>query len=468
MEKFPGCPGFVLPIFRRPDIIVFVVMEILSARPLCFGRVFSLGCLIVFGASQLIASDLVLQKVPPLTIEQAPGYRQNLPRHRLAAQVELASQNNSSSTLQVDAKLRDRNALEAALLGDDPTVGYALPIGRTTLLVSLSVIQNVDTISFLNDGVRGDVTVASASAKLPPESPQWHKVLQQELTSGTVKAKIGPAEAKYVRLTFNVTEPGRVAGLGLYPTVAVSDFTMPRPSKAAVENQSKRFGLISYNVTDLHAKTRALYVSSGENLKQANNMIDDQASTSFSFAANDVAPTAVIDLGSPTSLRRISAIYSSRKGTINFYVLQTLPGISVASSSVAENPPPTLRVSDTVQDNLRPVASIKGDGSGRAAADFPATTGRYVMVKWSATGPQAAPFSVAEIAAFGSGQSANLMASYTGSGRMSSDGKTMLDPKDAKDIPAEGPEPPAEAPPPALPPPPPFVFVPEIIPTSPD
>jgi len=76
-----------------------------------------------------------------------------------------------------------------------------------------------------------------------------------------------------------------VAGLGLYSTAAVSDFTMPRSNKAALENQSKSFGLISYNVTDLHAKTRALYVSSGENLKQANNMIDDQASTSFSFAA---------------------------------------------------------------------------------------------------------------------------------------------------------------------------------------
>jgi hypothetical protein len=446
-------------------------MEILNARCLHSGRVFALGCLIVFGASQLIASDLVLQKVPPLTIEQVPAYPQNLARHRLGAQVELASQNNSGSTLQVDAKLADRNALEAVLLGDDPTVGYALPIGRTTLLVSLSAIENVDNISFLNDGVRGDVTVASASAKLPPESPQWHKVSQQELTSGTVKAKIGPAEAKYVRLTFNVTEPGRVAGLGLYPTAAVSDFTMPRPNNAAIENQSKSFGLISYNVTDLHGKTRALYVSSGENLKQANNMIDDQVSTSFTFAANDVAPTAVIDLGSPTSLRRISAIYSSRKGTINFYVLQTLPGISVASSSVAENPPPTLRVTDTVQDNLQPVASIIDDGSGRAAVDFPATTGRYVMVKWGATGPQDVPFSVAEIAAFGSGQSTNLMAAYVsraGTGRMSSDGKTMLDGKDFKDIPGEGPEPPAEAPPPALPPPPPFVFVPEIIPTSPD
>src|SRR5204863_9460123 len=131
--------------------------------------------------------DLVLQKVPPLTIEQAPAYPQNLARHRLGAQVELASESNAKSK---------SHAAEAALLAGDPTAGYSLPVGETTLLVSLSAIENVDSISFLNDGARGDVTVASANAKLPTESPQWHTVSQQELTSGTVKAKIGPTEAK--------------------------------------------------------------------------------------------------------------------------------------------------------------------------------------------------------------------------------------------------------------------------------
>lgn len=438
-------------------IIVFVAMEIMSAHLLRLGKVYGLVCPILFSTSPLIASDLVLQKVPPLTIEQAPAYPQNLARHRLGAQVELASQTN--------AKLKS-NALEVALLGGDPTAGYSLPIGRTTLLVSLSAIENIDNISFLNDGVRGGVTVASASAKLPPESPQWHKVSQQELTSGTVKAKIGPTEAKYVRLTFDVAEPGRIASLGVYPTAAVSDFTMPRASKTAMENTSKSFGLISYNVTDLHGKTRALYVSSGENLKQANNMIDDQAFTNYTFATNDAAPTAVIDLGTATSVRRISAVYSSRQGAVNFYVLQALPGVA------AENAPPTLHVTDTVQENLQPVASITDDGSGRASVDFPATTGRYIMVKWNAAGQQDAAFSVAEIAAFGGGQSANLMASNAGGaggGLMDSDGKTIQDARDAKDskdIPSEGPAAPAEGPALGLPDPPPFTFIPEIVPTS--
>jgi hypothetical protein len=197
-------------------------------------------------------------------------------------------------------------------------------------------------------------------------------------------------------------------------------------------------------------------------------MIDDQASTNYDFAANDAAPTAVIDLGTPTSVRRISTIYSSRQGTVNFYVLQALPG------TAAENAPPTLRVTDRVQEDLQPVASVTDDGSGRASVDFPATTGRYIMVKWSAADQQDTSFSVAEIAAFGGGQSANLMASNAGGaagGLVDSDGKTMVDAKDAKDakdMPAEGPESPAEGPGLGLPPPPPFTFVPEIVPTSPD
>ncbi|HJX24616.1 MAG TPA: hypothetical protein VJ252_00545, partial [Chthoniobacterales bacterium] len=133
----------------------------------------------------------------------------------------------------------------------------------------------------------------------------------------------------------------------------------------------------------------------------------------------------------------------------------------------------TLRVNDVGQKNLQPVGSVTDNGTGRAAIDFPATTGRYIMVKWNSTVQQDASFSVAEIAAFGGGnQSANLMASNasgTGRSEIESDGKTILDGKDAKDskdVPAEGPEPPAEGPPPSLPDPPPFTFVPEILPNS--
>ena len=440
-------------------------MEIMSAYSSRLGKISVFGCSLALSASGLVASELVLQKVPPLTVEQAPAYPQNLARYELGAQVEAAPQTKPIANLRLSSKSEDRNTAEAALLCNDPTVGYALPSGKTTLLVSLSKIENVDTVSFIKNGAKGDVTIATASAKLSADSPQWRNVSEHGLTDDSLKVKIGPAEAKYVRLTFTVTEPGRIAGLGVYSTAAVSDFTMPRARKFALADKSESLALISYNLTDLHAKARALYVSSGDDLKQANNMIDDQPATNYSFAANDAAPTTVVDLGKPTALRRISAVYSPRQGNVTFYVLQSLPGVS------ADNAPRSLRLDRVAQEDLKPVGSVTDDGTGRAAIDFPTTTGRYIMVQWASAAQQDASFSVAEIAAFG-GQPANLMAanaSGAGGGRIESDGKTMLDGKDAKDFkesPAEGPEAPAEGPPPSLPPPPPFTFVPEIVPTS--
>src|ERR1700730_13777613 len=278
-------------------------------------------CLFLGHASGLFAAELVLEKVPPLTVEQAPAYPQNLARYYLGAKVEAAPQSQPIAALQLSSKSEDTNTAEAALLCDDPTVGYALPSGSTTLLVSFAKIENVDSISFLNRGAKGDVKIAISSAKLPADNPQWHDVSQQELTSDAVKAKLGPSEAKYVRLTFDVTEPGRIAGLGVSCAETVAELPSGRPRKLNVQEKPDSFGLISYSLTDLHARARALYVSSGEDLTQANNMIDDQPATSFTFASTDAAPAAVIDLGKVTTLQRISAVYAPQQGRVDFYVL---------------------------------------------------------------------------------------------------------------------------------------------------
>jgi hypothetical protein len=420
----------------------------------------------------------VLEKVPPLTVEQAPAYPQNLARYYLGAKIEVAPQSQPIADLQLSSKSEDTNTAEAALLCDDPTVGYALPSGSTTLLVSFAKIENIDSISFLNRGAKGGVKIAISSAKLPADSPQWHDVAQQELTPDAVKAKIGPSEAKYVRLTFDLTEPGRIAGFGVYCTATVSDFTMARPRKVNVQEKPDSFALISYSLTDLHAKARALYVSSGDDLKQANNMIDDQPATSFAFASTDVVPTAIIDLGKITTLRRISALYSSRPGSIDFFVLQSLPGSAknksaVGGSPARENAPKTLHFDDSAVADLKPVGFVVDDGSGRAAIDFPETTGRYVMLKWNPKEQQDTPFSVAEVATFGRNQPTSLLAAnIAGPGRegIASEGKAVAEGfKElgaGKEMPEEGP--PAEGPPPNLPAPPPFTFVPEIVPVSPD
>jgi hypothetical protein len=436
-------------------------MEIMSAHSSRFIRIpMVLTCLSALASTGAFAADLVFQKVPALTVEQAPAYPENLARYHFGADVEAAPHSNPIASLRLSVNAEDKNVAEAALLCDDPTVGYALTNGKTTLLVSLSKIENIDSIAFLNKAAKGEVEIATASAKLPADSAQWHELSRQEINSDIVQAKIGPSDAKYLRLTFNVTEPGRIAGFGVYSTPALADFTMPRVRQ--VSNTSDSFGLINCNVANIHGKARTLYVSSGSEMKQANRMIDGQPGTSYTFSADDRAPATIIDLGKNTSISRISAIYAAQEGMIDFYVLQNLPGAPTKSA------PKTLHVADTSFAGLRPVGSIADKGNGRVAIDFPAVTGRYVMVRWTPAVQRDSAFSIAEIAAFGS-DSRSLVAANLSFNQIDAkdakDAKDLGEGKDAKEMPEEGP--PAEGPPPSLPDPPPFVFVPEIVPTSP-
>ena len=449
-----------------------------------------LFCAALATPSLAIASDVVLQKAPPLTVEQAPAYPENLARYHFGAEVKTLPQKNAAAKLELSSNGEDRNTSEAALLCDDPTTSYQLPAGKSSILVSLANIENIESVSLLNDAAKGGLTIAISNADVPANSPEWRKVETRQMTEGPVTAKVGPGEAKYIRLTFDITEAGRIAAFGVYATPAVSDFTMPRPRKISFENESASFALINYNFTDLHVRARALYASSGD-LKQANQMIDDQPGSAYRFAAGDTAPTAVIDLGRERTLSRISAIYAAQPGSVDFYVLSSLPVDEPSDAGATDRPaiqqianaaqtadlPGSIKLSETAFARLKAVGSVVSASKGRASIDFPATTGRYVMLKWHPASVRGEAFSVAQVAAFGTSlrnRNAQDAARSQLANDGSSDGKDFADGKsilDNKDIPAEGPageaQAPAEGPPPALPDVPPFTFIPEVLPTSP-
>jgi hypothetical protein len=237
---------------------------------------------------------------------------------------------------------------------------------------------------------------------------------------------------------------------------------IPATSKSNLSPQAS-FALMNYNV---RTQARALYVSSGADLKLANNMIDDQAATSFGFLPTDNSPVTIIDLGKVSTVRRLSAIYSARAASIDFYVLQTLPGVN------ADKTGGSLKVDEKTLAKLKAVASAIDDGTqGRASVDFPATSGRYVMLRWSPAAHSDTAFTVAEVSAF-SPSRGNLLASNRdfSSAQTTVDSKDVADSKDVsdnKDIPEEAPpQPPAEGPPPSLPNQPPFTFIPQLTPQS--
>jgi hypothetical protein len=422
---------FLLPKNGENDTLVIKPMEIMNAPLL---RPLGVAILIAAAAATAAAADVTLQKVPALTIQQAPLYPQNLARIDLGAQAEVTPQNDQI----------------ISLISGDPKAACTLSAGTHTILIALGRIEHVESLGFINADAKGSVTIAMSNARLDAGSPQWRDAGKRDLSNGVLMTKIGPAEAKYVRLTFNLIEPGRLSDLGVYGASGVADFTAPRPRRAIEIAQ------VNYNLTDLHTKARALYVSSGADTKLANRMIDDQPATAYSFAINDNAPATIIDLGREMALHRISVLSSAGAGTANFYVLTSLP-------VDAANAPETLRIDDATLAGMKSVGRANDDGAGRTEVDFPETSGRYVLVKWSGTNPN---FSVAEIATFGRAP-ANMLFAANHAVDPKGDGKDGKDAKDFKDIPAEGPPAPAEGPALGLPSQPPFVFIPQIVPTSP-
>jgi hypothetical protein len=426
------------------------------------------------------AADLLLRKAPPLTVRQAPAYPENIARYHFGAAVIARPQSVSLTRLQLSSASQDQNTAEAALLCDDPTTGYQLNAGESSLFVSLSNIENVSSLSFLNDGAQGSFAIAISNADVPENSPQWRAVANGVMTDGAISMNIGPGEAKFVKVTFKITRPGRIAAFGVYATPALSDFTMPRPRKVSFEVSTPGFALINFNFSDLHAKARGLYASSGD-LEQVNHLIDDQPATSYKFAAGDAAPTVIVDLGRERTLSRLAAIYAPQAGSFDFYVLHALPPgpneamvsagsnlQQVANTTETADLPASLEFSEEAFVGLKPVGSVVSAGEGRAAVDFPETVGRYVMLKWHPAHAQGEAFSIAQVAAFGPRKPfATTESSQMTDGKETVDGKETID---TKESPKEGPGealPPAEGPPPALPPVPPFSFIPEVPPTSP-
>jgi hypothetical protein len=453
-----------------------------------FSRPKSLICTLLLGPTVGFGADVVLQKAPPLTVREAPAYPENLARYHFGADVKAVPQSASLAKLQLSLNAKDQNISAAALLCDDPTTGYQIPLGESSILISLPNIENIQSVSFLNDGAQGDLTIAISNADVPDSSPEWRRVENGAISRGTVAAKIGPGEAKYIKLKFNITQAGRIAAFGVYATPALSDFTMPRPRKVSFEDNSAGFALINFNFSDVHAKARGLYASSGD-VNQVNYMIDDQPATAYQFARDDAAPTAVIDLGRERNLSRLAATYASQSGSIDFYVLRGLPvdrseesssngaGVQqISNFGQGTDLPDSLKISEVEFAGLKPVGSVISVGEGRAAVDFPAVVGRYVMLKWHPAAAHGERFSIAQVAAFGPAKRIGGFAKEA-EGDQRIDGKETIDAKegidgkrilDNKDIPAEGPaEAPAEGPPPALPLVPPFTFIPEVPPTSP-
>lgn len=331
--------------------------------------------------SAVIASDSPETSVPA----ELP---KNLARLNCGAAIEISSHTGPQSGL--DTNLR-------TLLLDDQTLDYGLPRGVTSVLITLPKIALVDRFTFINEqaDARGTVQVAVSDSRLSLADDRWQSAGPDVRISGErfVTVPLTGAEAKYVRVTFQLATQGKIAAIGIYGRKTLQSFSQHRghitdaaATVAYITTPTDKFydGL-NYNFANLYARARVIYVSSGDSAL-APRMIDDDPATSYEFAADDVQPTMVLELAQSQRLRRVSAVYEMRSGRLDIYLLDHLPA--------------DLRSVNWEQ--TKPIVTLRDDtGSGKAAADFDPHGARYICLRWT---PQQIgkhrSFKICEVGAF--------------------------------------------------------------------
>ncbi len=281
-----------------------------------------------------------------------------------------------------------------ALLGEHDPLGYALPSGTTSLIVSLPKVEQLQVFNFLNLTAAGEVTVAVSNSRLPANSPQWRSVVKSQdfHAQDVVNCELGSVEARYVKLDFKLSKAGNIESFGLYGNRSVAK-AGTRQGSGPIYLSGSRF--VGYDFVDYGGATApgtVVYVSAGEDINAAQAMVDGNLKTGYTFKPTDRRPVAVIDLGTSRSLRRVSMAYKAGPGRLDFYVI---PDPTAAEGFFRANNQPraTVDVPKLIGNDFpgdrEPIGSVKtGEQTGlqRANVNVSGITGRYLAVVYTSTG----------------------------------------------------------------------------------
>lgn len=299
--------------------------------------------------------------------------------------VEVLKPNESSQSSA--AKLRDE------------TLSCPLQEGVTTFVIKLASASLLDRFTFVNENASaaGELRIAVSNAQLPADSAKWLAVDGSVVFSHKRLFKLSMlgVEARYVKLSFNVANGGRISDIGLYGGQAIDrqlrsedvdqqfGWVSEAPRKT---HDKKREHTLDFDFASTRAKGRVVYISSGQKPTAA-RMIDDNNETGHFFTTTDQRPTAIVELAGTENIHRVTALYRAQtRGRFDVYLLE-------------EN-----KKELTDFSHRRPIASVlTKDDEDKTAVEFNPAGARYVAIRFTPLQAQAndRPFEMVEISAYG-------------------------------------------------------------------
>ena len=352
------------------------------SRPVRLLRVLSAATLLSLSAINSLRAD---ESVPATRLDDLKNPAKNLARMNCGATIDLVGRDGRIVTIT------KKEASPSSLLLDDDTLNYPLPEGDTTFILSFPRTAVLDRFTFVNENASaaGEMTIAVSDYRLPAQSPKWNVAKQSAPFTGQrlIDVSLLGTEARYVKLSFHVTQAGTIAALGVYGPQSLQKFAARQRGAIRMTNSAatrRLEDMLNFNFANLYARARIVFISSGVE-EYATRMIDDDVISAFQFAPADPHPTVIVELADRERLHRVSAVYKMEKGRLDVFLL------------------PDLGSNPGDLGSARPIASVSDtDGDGKAAVDFDPHGARYVALRWTPADAKAPHgFEVAEVSAFG-------------------------------------------------------------------
>ncbi|CAN5910549.1 hypothetical protein BH11VER1_BH11VER1_13220 [soil metagenome] len=239
------------------------------------------------------------------TIDVASAAWQKLPAVR-------SSPVNVSSESIVGAKVVSASGISnsQSLLTDDPAQFAKLSSGNSSAVIDISDQTMVNFVSFINEGATGIVSVSAST-----NNSDWVELSKQPFDGSTrlVELMFAGIQAKYVKVSFNLTKAGSLSSLKLLGSSKISDY-LPQ----TVKRQGKGASSTGVGIDG----TKPVYMF--PNPEFFGELENGQASYKFPNT-NEKYRTIIYDLGDMETLGKFSAAYSKVPTRVEIFVFEQLP-----------------------------------------------------------------------------------------------------------------------------------------------
>lgn len=249
------------------------------------------------------------------------------------------------------------------LISDDLANLSTAGVGASDVVVNLGRQLVTDTTIFLNEGAEGSVTVSGSS-----DQRAWAVLAKSVFTSadGSVLMKYAGAQAKYIRLEFNLSKGGSIKQLAVYGSDTDQDFKV----KEAAPGEPS----VSLNVAGGLGGSRVIYI-------HPSPARGDEVATNygrFEFPESDEKyRTVVYDLGQPRTLTEVGSVHSPRPVRFQAYAFEKeLPE--------KEDWRGRRSFDLSIFDSTKPIATVEdAQGLGYIKAKLAKSVrARYIALRW--------------------------------------------------------------------------------------